>query len=143
MAKTLNIDPGLLKFEICDDDGKIYSTFKINPSDMQLGRRLKELEDFFTNTDLGLKADDPEEIAKTEDIVTEQMNKLLGYDCKSDTFGVIGACTVLPDGSFFFEKIVEAITDEVPKAMEERAKRSEEHVERYTKAYETSEDAGV
>ena len=143
MAKTLSIDPGLLKFEICDDEGTVYSTFKINPSDMQLGRRLKELEEFFSSTDMSFKTDDPEEIAKVEDVVTEQINKLLGYDCKNDAFGVIGACTVLPDGSFFFERIVEAITDEVPKAMEERARRSEEHVERYTKVYETSEDAGV
>lgn len=136
MAKTIKLDPGVKRYTFVDDEGNVYSSFHINPGDFKLWARFKEVQEFFAGADLTLKTGEPEELARLEDVVQEQMNKVLGYDCTEEAFGIVGACTPMPDGSAFFEHILNIINEDVPKELESRIKKSEERVERYTKAYE-------
>ena len=49
MAKTINtnIDDGFLLFTFTNKQGEVFSSFKLNPTDINVAARAEELETFF------------------------------------------------------------------------------------------------
>ena len=57
MAKTINtnIDDGFLLFTFTNKQGEVFSSFKLNPTDINIAARAEELETFFEQAQESVK----------------------------------------------------------------------------------------
>ena len=57
MAKTINtnIDDGFLLFTFTNKQGEVFSSFKLNPTDINIAARAEELEEFFNQIQESIK----------------------------------------------------------------------------------------
>ena len=57
MAKTINtnIDDGFLLFTFTNKQGEVFSSFKLNPTDINVAARAEELETFFEQAQESVK----------------------------------------------------------------------------------------
>ena len=81
MKNTVNsvLDAGFLKFVFTDNDGDVFASFKIKPTDPRLMERCKKISKFFD--DLATDTQDMRTPAQWEDLVEAKFCEFLGYDC--------------------------------------------------------------
>ena len=135
MAKTINtnIDDGFLLFTFTNKQGEVFSSFKLNPTDINIAARAEELETFFKQAQESVKnVSSSKEMAEIKD----KINYMLGYEASKDLFKEpITATTVFGNGQVFayivLDKINEALTPEI----EKRKKKMQEVVNKYTEKY--------
>jgi len=136
MAKTINtnIDDGFLLFTFTNKQGEVFSSFKLNPTDINIAARAEELETFFEQAQESVKnVSSSKEMAE---INKDKTNYMLGYEASKDLFKEpITATTVFGNGQVFayivLDKINEALTPEI----EKRKKKMQEVVNKYTEKY--------
>ena len=133
MAKTINtnIDDGFLLFTFTNKQGEVFSSFKLNPTDINIAARAEELETFFEQAQESVK-----EMAEINKQIEDKINYMLGYEASKDLFKEpITATTVFGNGQVFayivLDKINEALTPEI----EKRKKKMQEVVNKYTEKY--------
>ena len=137
MAKlTTSIASSLLKFTFTDEDGDVVAHFRMNPADIKLAQRCKEVSSYFEN----MSKSAPEEasleyVCKINDEVECKMSYLLGYDVKECLFGEISATSVMADGRMFvavvMDTIAKAVEPEVQKRQEAMANAVAKHTAKY------------
>lgn len=130
-----NIAVGKLNFTFTDEDGNVFSSFRLNPTDVNVASRCEEVSDFFR------KWQDKEpasldDVLKINDELEEKIAYILGYDARESIFGEVPATTVLPSGELFAETVLKAITNAVNTEMEKRNKKSAEAAAKYTSKYD-------
>lgn len=133
---STKLDSGLTTFTFEDMDGHVFSSFRINPADMGLITRSEEFQEYFSELGKGDFGDDARAIAQKEQEIGEKMNYLLGYKSYDDVFGEVGPLTLLPDGKFFVEHVMERFTDSIAPIIAERQKKMEKNIDKYTRKYE-------
>lgn len=136
MKATKRFNTGRIKFEFKDEDGEVFSSFKMNPTDVNLLKRMEEVSDYFNNR----KDDAPEnasgeELQKFNKEIEDKINYLLGYDASKDIFGEITATTVSPDGDIFAFVVLETIAEELKPEMEKRQQSMANAAAKYTAKY--------
>ena len=130
-----NISVGKLNFTFTDEDGDVFSSFRLNPADIGVANRWAEVADFF-----GKRQDN--EISSIADVVrlnTELEEKIcyvLGYDCRKTVFGEVPATTVLPSSEMFAMVVLETVANAVKPELEKRNKKSEAAIAKYTAKYD-------
>lgn len=127
MQKNMNIDTGAITFTFSDNDGEVFASFKMNPTDPRFLKRCKNMADFFETGEI--KTQSPSEY---EELVEQKFCEFLGYDCKASLFGRIAATGLMRDGRSFASHILEAMIENV--APELRRRRAE-NLARYTAKY--------
>lgn len=137
MEATRQFNTGLIKFTFTEENGDVFSSFRMNPTDVNLISRAEEVSAYFENR----KNDMPEtavgsELKAFNDEIEEKINYLLGYDAGKDIFGVITATTVNPDGEIFAWVVLDFIVEKLKPEMERRAKKMQENVSKYTAKYQ-------
>lgn len=130
-----NIAVGKLNFTFTDEDGNVFSSFRLNPTDVNVASRCEEVSDFFR------KRNDKEpasldDVLKINDELEEKIAYILGYDARESIFGEVPATTVLPSGELFAEAVLKAITNAVNTEMEKRNKKAAEAATKYTSKYD-------
>lgn len=132
------IGSALLKFTFSDAEGDVIASFRMNPADVKLANRCKEVSAFFEN----LRDNTPdgatmEDVVKFNDELEEKICYLLGYDAKESLFGLVSATTICEDGELFAVKvmntIVEAVTSEMQKRKATMASAVAKHTAKYGK----------
>ncbi|MBS7048908.1 hypothetical protein [Blautia wexlerae] len=139
MAKTINtnIDDGFLLFTFTNKQGEVFSSFKLNPTDINIAARAEELETFFEQAQESVKnVSSGKEMAEINKQIEDKINYMLGYEASKDLFKEpITATTVFGNGQVFayivLDKINEALTPEI----EKRKKKMQEVVNKYTEKY--------
>ena len=135
MAKTINanIDDGFLIFTFTNKQGEVFSSFKINPTDINVAARAEEIEPFFEQMQDSIqKVTSSKEMADLNKQIEDKMNYLLGYEASMDLFKEpITATTVFPNGQVF----VYIVLDKISEAIEKRKKKMQATVDKYTEKY--------
>lgn len=136
MASTNNtvIDSGIITATFTDLDGNVFSKFRINPTDIRTGERAIASAEFFQT----IKAEsfDVDTVGQLQKDIEDKISYILGYDSSKDIFGEVSALTVLPDGRFFVEIIVDKIMEIVQPAVKARQEAMAKRADKYTKKYE-------
>lgn len=135
MASTNTvIDSGIITATFTDLDGNVFSKFRINPTDIRTGERAIASAEFFQT----IKAEsfDVDTVGQLQKDIEDKISYILGYDSSKEIFGEVSALTVLPDGRFFVEIIVDKIMEIVQPAVKARQEAMAKRADKYTKKYE-------
>ena len=87
MAKTINtnIDDGFLLFTFTNKQGEVFSSFKLNPTDINVAARAEELETFFEQAQESVKnVSSSKEMAEINKQIEDKINYMLGYEASKD-----------------------------------------------------------
>nr|DAM67193.1 MAG TPA: hypothetical protein [Caudoviricetes sp.] len=141
MAKIIDtsIDDGLFLFTFTNKQGEVFSSFKLNPTDINIAVRAEELEDFFNRMQESIKkVSSRKEIAELNKQIEDKINYLLGYEASKDLFKEpITATTVFGNGQVFayivLDKIAEAVEPEIEKRKKKMQAAANKYIEKYTK----------
>lgn len=141
MAKIIDtsIDDGLFLFTFTNKQGEVFSSFKLNPTDINIAVRAEELEDFFNQMQESIKkVSSRKEIAELNKQIEDKINYLLGYEASKDLFKEpITATTVFGNGQVFayivLDKIAEAVEPEIEKRKKKMQAAANKYIEKYTK----------
>lgn len=133
---NFKVSTGLLSIKFADENGDVLSSFKMNPTDVNIAKRCAEVADYFKGwEDKPISTiDDAAEINRE---LEEKICYILGYDAKESVFGEVTATTVLEDGRMFGMAVMEAIANAVNEESRKRAKKSDEAVKKYTAKYDS------
>ena len=89
MAKVINtkIDDGILIFTFTNNEDKVFSSFKLNPTDINVAARAEELTEYFKQfKDSIQKVTSGKEMAELNKQIEDKINYLLGYEASKDLF---------------------------------------------------------
>lgn len=130
-----DLGSAIKKFTFVDVDGDVLATMKINPMDVRLSARMKEVGDFFQNELPEYEnKQNLESLVEFNNAVEDKICYVLGYDAKQSLFGMLSATTILPDGDFFAEKIANLIKEAIEPVVTERVEKMKK-VKKYTEKY--------
>lgn len=136
MAFNQNLSSGLVKFTFTDEDGDVFAYFRMNPTDVRLVERAEGLQRFFEA--VGKKTDNLtiQDVISLNSEIEDKICAFLGYDARSELFGMMSATTILPDGNIFAMVVFEAITKAINPEIEKRAQKMRDAVSKYTAKYD-------
>ena len=136
MAKVINtkIDDGILIFTFTNNEDKVFSSFKLNPTDINVAEELTEYFEQFK--DSIQKVASGKEMAELNKQLEDKINYLLGYEASKDLFKEpITATTVFGNGQVFAYIILDKIADAIAPEIEKRKKKMQAAVNKYTEKY--------
>lgn len=138
MGNVVNkkFDPGVITFTFSDNDGVVFSKFRMNPTDIKLMSRAMEVADYFEkikNEVNDMPSDT--ELAKYNDEIERKINYLLGYEASDEVFGNVSAITVSPDGEIFAMVLLDTILEKIVPEIEKRGKNMQTSMGKYTDKY--------
>lgn len=137
MKATKQFNTGVVKFTFTDEDGEVFSSFKMNPTDVNLLKRAEEIADYFDNRKTNVPENaSVEDLQKFNQEIEDKINYLLGYDASKDIFGEITATTISPDGDIFAFVVLDFIAEKLKPEMDKRRKSMEAAVNKYTAKYD-------
>ena len=139
MAKTIdtNVDDGFLLFTFTNNQGDIFSSFKLNPTDINVAARAEEIEPFFEQMQDSIqKVASGKEMAELNKQIENKINYLLGYEASKDLFKEpITATTVFGNGQVFAYIVLDKIAEAIAPEIEKRKKKMQAAVNKYTEKY--------
>ena len=134
---TKKIDDGILDFNFENSQGKIFASFRMNPSDAGLAARCSTAAAKIEQ----MRQEAPEgagDLEKYDGKIRELIDELLGYPASETLFiAPMTPTTILPSGEMFAVYVMDAILDAVKPELEKRQKKMQAAVEKYTKKYES------
>lgn len=139
MAKTINtnIDDGILIFTFTNNEDKIFSSFKLNPTDINVVARAEEVIEYFKQFEDSIqKATSGKEMAELNKQIEDKINYLLGYEASKDLFKEpITATTVFGNGQVFAHIVLDKIAEVIAPEIEKRKKKMQAVANKYTEKY--------
>lgn len=139
MAKTINtkIDDGILHFTFTNNNDEVFSSFKLNPTDINVMARAEEVAEYFDSLkDSVQKVTTGKEVAELNRQIEDKINYLLGYEASKDLFKEpITATTVFANGQVFVYIILDKISEVIAPEIEKRKKKMQAAVNKYTEKY--------
>lgn len=139
MGKTINtkIDDGLITFTFTNTSGEVFSSFRMNPTDIRLAERCESVAKYFSERKNTVQGESTAaEAAKYDRELEEQLNYLLGYDAAETLFRApFTPTTIFPDGSIFAFVILNTIANAITPEIEKRKKKIASGIEKYAGKY--------
>ncbi len=129
---------GRIKFTFTDENGDVFSSFKMNPTDANVIARAEEVSEYFEK-----RKSEVDEFASGKDLakynkeIEDKINYILGYDASKEIFGEITATTISPDGEIFGVVLMDFIVEKLCPEIERRKKMMNESISKYTEKYES------
>lgn len=140
MGKTINtnLDDGLLTFTFTNSDGEVFSSFKMNPTDIKVAKRSEEVSAYFekrkNEVEDGVSA--ASAAAKYNDEIEEKIDYLLGYEASKTLFPApYTATTIFPNGSIFAFVVLDVIGKALAPEIEKRNRTMQAKADKYLKKY--------
>lgn len=131
------IDDGKQTYNIKNQNGELLGSFRMNPADMSILERFKSVENVLENITEHVDMNkDFEEVEKEMSaIVREQINYLFDCDCADVLFGITSPFTIMKNGEFFLEQVINVIGTAVNADLKHRSTKIDEKIGKYTKKY--------
>lgn len=126
---------GRMTFTFTDENDEVFSSFRMNPTDVNLAKRCEEVVAKYSNREDKALTTVSEVTAYGAEL-EEQICYILGYDARETAFGEVPALTLLPDGKLFGLLVLETIEEKVKPVIAERAKAMAASIQKYTAKYE-------
>lgn len=134
--KNVNIGSSLTKFTFSDDSGEVIAHFCMNPADVRIVERAREVSEYFKSRSGNFDGSNAaESMAKYDRELTEKVNYLLGYDASKTLFCRISATAVMDDGRFFAKLVMDTIAQNLKEELNRRFEKFKA-VSKYTAKYE-------
>jgi len=130
----LSINTGAITIDIVNEKGKKLGEFEFIPTDSNILKRYEEVVDAFNQMD-DLKVDTAEDIRKVSDVMEKQIDHLLGTGASEKIFSVCGPLTIVSNGDFFIENVLDGIGSLIEKVFDQRAKKKMAKLKKATAAY--------
>lgn len=128
-----NINTGFMKFTFSDEDGDVFASFKLNPTDPRLMERCKNISKYFADVaNSGVKVESIDDMISFELQVESKFCEFLGYDCRQSLFGQVAATDTMADGNIFAQHILDTI---IASVASEIKKRRQENIAKHTAKY--------
>jgi hypothetical protein len=131
------VDRGLEEYTIEDKNGTVLGKFEMNPADVELVKRYEHVAEAVSHI-----ADDVDESKDIVDIVKEmeeKLNKQIDYLFNSNVsqsfFSITSPFTVLSNGEFFVENVLNAIGSLIKVETGKRFEKVHTKIGKYTSKY--------
>ncbi len=131
---TLQVTTGAQLIDLLNESGRKIGEFEFVPTDTGIIERYKGVAQFFDNYTFP-KNPTEDDFMALENSVREQFDLLFGYNVSEGMFGKCGALTVVEDGDFFFEKVLDGITGLIEQTMKTRVEKKKQKIRKYTAKY--------
>ena len=140
MSEQIKIDSGLKTYDVVNKDGKILCQITFNPTDTGIARRYQEIKSrlFVLKNGFGRKSKKKsivEQLNELDAIVYEQIDYLLDAKVSETIFSITGPFSPLPSGKFFFESVLEGISQIIQEESKVNIAKIEEKINKYTNKY--------
>lgn len=133
--KTFN--RGTIKFTFTDEDGEVFSFFRMNPTDVNLIKRAEEVAARFDAIKEGFSENPTaDEMQALNQEIEGLINYLLGYEASDDIFGEVTATTISQDGDIFAFMVMDTIAEKIKPEIQKRKLAMQKSMEKYTGKYE-------
>lgn len=136
MAIETSLSSSFQKYQFTDD-GEVIASFRMNPADIKLAKRLQDVGAYFE--DLGDKFPvnaTLEDAVKFNDSIEEKICEILGYDARASLFGLISATSIMADGNMFVLHVLDVIKEHAFPEIKKRNQAMAAAVAKHTAKYE-------
>ena len=133
-----SIDDGSLEYEIRNKRDELIGAFRINPADPDIALRAEKAVDNFNQLSFTEPASNDEALDIIRDFTSEVhtlFNAFLGYNAAPELFSGCSALSVVPDGDFYFEKVMAYIVKTVDKVANSRVNKKLAKIRKATAKY--------
>lgn len=131
------VDRGLEEYTIEDKNGTVLGKFEMNPADVELVKRYERVAEAVSHI-----ADNVDESKDIVDIVAEmeeklntQIDYLFNSNVSQSFFSITSPFTVLANGEFFVENVINAIGKLIEAETGKRFKKVQTKIGKYTSKY--------
>lgn len=125
---VVHVDTGDMMIRFTNNEGKVFASLRINPTNPVFLIRCKNMADFFA---VARQYQTAEEF---EEAMVQKFSEFLGYDCKKSLFGNVGATAVMNDGRMFMFHVVDTMIQYVgPELRRRKAQNVAKYVDKYKK----------
>ena len=129
---TANV--GIIKHTFTDEDGDVFASCRINPTDVRLLRRAEEVTESFNS--LSMSEDmTPDKLMEFNDMLEEKICYLLGYDARQELFGLLPATSVSAEGEMWCMVVIDAIIQHIEPEIQKRKANMNKAIDKYTGKY--------
>ena len=141
MGNVAKIDNGLKTYDIVDQNNKTLGQFSFNPSDTNIIERYnKAVAEFPAVVDKFQKMEGKK---KTTDLLPELdqytyelIDRIFNAEVSENFFSIMGPFSVLANGHFFVESVIETIGSVIESEMGARVKKMNNKITKFTGKYE-------
>lgn len=119
----LKVDTGSVLVPVENERGEQIGEFYFNPLDSNMAKRYDDVIEFFNTFKVDESKDSFEEIKRLSEEVEKQFDYLFGYNVSEGIFGKCGVFTLLADGFFYYENVIEGIGNLIEQVGEQRVKK--------------------
>jgi hypothetical protein len=127
------IDDNSKIYNIKNKQGKLLGKFSFSPSDTNILQRYKDVVDYLNN--LSIPEDDADAYKTVETALKDKISYLINADADKAFFTINGPLTVLDNGEFFVESVLNAIAKVIKTEMNVRTNRVRRRLNKYTSKY--------
>ena len=131
------VDRGLEQYTIEDKNGTVLGKFEMNPADVELRKRYEHVAEAVSHI-----ADNVDESKDIVDIVKEmeeeldkQIDYLFNSNVSQSFFSITSPFTVLANGEFFVENVLNAIGKLIEAETGKRFEKVQTKIGKYTSKY--------
>lgn len=134
MAKNnvFTIDTGDEEYILQDKYGAEICKIRFNPADTGIARRYKEALQNIDNADIP-ETDDLEEVFAMDEFLKKQFSFILGRECAGGAFEKTSPLSVLSDGRFYFEAVLDVVAQIIGTTVENRYKKARAKIDKAVK----------
>lgn len=140
--ERLQIETGIKKYEIEDENGDLLGVIRIDPKDLNMLVRCEEVEKnvlaLIESVDKIVETEELEtaekKVIEIDEKIKEQLNYLFDYDVSSVIFGN-RHCLNTNHGIPFIQRFMDMIIPVVENVVKKENKESRERISKYTKQY--------
>ena len=136
---TLTVDTGAVQYDIMDKFGDKIGVLKFNPADSGIVSHYETVINYLNGVsfDDNLSADEAaEKVKEVDGQLREQFDYLLGNGASAGLFSTCEPMSVIANGDFYFEHILEAVGSIVEQTTNKRMEKKLARVKKATAMYE-------
>ena len=139
MAKQIKTAVESEEYEFLDASGKPLFTISFHASDIAIIHRYDDVVEYLNKLDtsvLSTAENTGEELARIENELAQQINKMFNADIAGPIYSVMSPFTPLASGKLYIEEIIEKIGSLIETEKGARLKKVQSRMNKYTAKYQ-------
>ena len=136
---TLTVDTGAVQYDVVDTFGDKIGVLKFNPSDSGLLSRYESVINYLNGVSFDENLTDDQTVEKVRTVDNDlrgQFDYLLGNGAADGLFSTCGPLSVIANGDFYFEHILESVGNIVEQTTNKRVEKKLARVKKATAKYD-------
>ena len=131
------VDRGLEQYTIEDKNGTVLGKFEMNPADLELVNRYEHVAEAVSHIadNLDESKDIVDIVKEMEEELDKQIDYLFNSNVSQSFFSITSPFTVLANGEFFVENVLNAIGKLIEEETGKRFEKVQTKIGKYTSKY--------